>query len=73
MICLVVWLAFQHTPPLTFSLDLVEVETLPSHRVLLSRWSSVPLDSSDFSPGFLVDFTFQAYTIRYSWLWAIMD
>ncbi len=41
MICLVVWLAFRHAPSLTFSLDLVEAEALPSHRVLLSRWSSV--------------------------------
>ena len=41
VICLVVWLAFRHAPSLTFSLDLVEAEALPSHRVLLSRWSSV--------------------------------
>ena len=34
-------MAFRHAPSLTFSLDLVEVEALPSHRVLLSRWSSV--------------------------------
>ena len=34
-------MAFRHAPSLTFSLDSVEVEALPSHRVLLSRWSSV--------------------------------
>jgi hypothetical protein len=39
--CLAMWLAFRHASPLTSSLSLVEVEALPSHRVLLSRWSSV--------------------------------
>src|SRR5450759_2999533 len=34
-------LAFRHASTLTSSLRLVEVEALPSHRVLLSRWSSV--------------------------------
>ena len=42
MICLWVLLAlFGHAPSLTSSLSPVEVETLPSHRVMLSRWSSV--------------------------------
>ena len=42
MICLWVLLAlFGHAPSLTSSLSPVEVEALPSHRVLLSRWSSV--------------------------------
>jgi hypothetical protein len=34
-------LALRHAPSLTSSLNSVEVETLPSHRVLLSRRSSV--------------------------------
>jgi len=41
VICLVVWLALRHAPSLTSSLNLVEVETLPSRRVLLSRLSTV--------------------------------
>ena len=41
MFCLAMWLAFRHASTLTSSLSLVEVEALPSHRVLLSRWSSV--------------------------------
>ena len=42
MICLGVLLAlFGHAPSLTSPLSPVEVEALPSHRVLLSRWSSV--------------------------------
>ena len=42
MICLLVLLAlFGHAPSLTSPLRLVEVEALPSQRVLLSRWSSV--------------------------------
>ena len=42
VICLWVLLAlFGHAPSLTSSLSSVEVEALPSHRVLLSRWSSV--------------------------------
>jgi hypothetical protein len=42
VICLWVLLAlFGHAPSLTSSLSPVEVEALPSHRVVLSRWSSV--------------------------------
>ena len=42
MICLWVLLAlFGHAPSLTSSLSPVKVEALPSHRVMLSRWSSV--------------------------------
>ena len=41
MFCLVMGLAFRHASTLISSLSLVEVEALPSHRVLLSRWSSV--------------------------------
>ena len=42
MICLWVWLShFGHAPSLTSPLDTAEVEALPSHRVVLSRWSSV--------------------------------
>jgi len=71
VICLVVELAFRHAPSRTSSLNLVEVETLPSERVLLSH-SSLGLRligtmvSSDFSFGILLDFTSSAYTIRYA-------
>jgi len=44
VICLWVLLShilYGHAPSLTSSLSSVEVETLPSHRVVLSRWSSV--------------------------------
>ena len=41
MICLVVELALRHAPSLTSSLNLVEVETLPSWQVLLSCLSTV--------------------------------
>src|SRR4030043_1804671 len=41
VICLGVWLAFRHAPSLTSSLNMVEVETLPSWQVLLSCLSSV--------------------------------
>ena len=64
MIVLVVWLAFRHAPSLTSSLNLVEVETLPSEQVMLSRpslsfRSTGTMASSDFSSGFLQDFTLQ--------------
>jgi len=56
---------FGHAPSLTNSLDLVEVGSLPSGKVMLSLPSSVTMNPSDFSSGFLLDFTFSAYTIRY--------
>jgi hypothetical protein len=70
VICLAMWLAFRHAPSLTFSLDLVEVEALPSHRVLLSRWSSVHYGLlrllTRLPPGFHL---FGLYhSLR--WLWA---
>lgn len=42
VICPWVLLALlRHTPSLTSSLSMVEAEVLPSHRVMLSRWSLV--------------------------------
>jgi hypothetical protein len=59
-----VWLAFRHAPSLTSSLNLVEVETLPSGQVMLScpllgLRPTGTMASSDFSSGFLQDFTFR--------------
>ena len=61
---------FRHAPSLTFSLDLVEVEALPSEQVVLSCPSldfrpTGTMASSDFSHGFFLDFASSAYTIRY--------
>jgi hypothetical protein len=57
-----VLLAFRHAPSLTSSLNLVEVETLPSGQVVLSCPSLGlrpigTMASSDFSSGILQDFT----------------
>jgi hypothetical protein len=44
VICLWVWLSrilYGHAPSLTSPISPVEAEALPSHRVVLSRWSSV--------------------------------
>ena len=62
VICLMVWLAFRHAPSLTSSLNLVEVETLPSGQVMLSYpslslRSTSTMVSSDSSSGIPQDFS----------------
>jgi len=53
VICLWVLLALLgHAPSLTSSLSPVEVEALPSHRVLLSRWSLVLWPPPTSHPAF---------------------
>ena len=68
MICLGVLLSlFGHAPSLTSPLSPVEVEAFPSHRVVLSPWSSVlwpPPTSHPASPWTSPHWLIPAVTLR---------